>query len=420
MTLTDREKDLVLSLSAPRIFEHIEKLCSFGPREDGSQADANAVAYVEGKLRGYGAHVVRVPSDIAISRERDVDLRIVSPQERHIECRVYGRSASTPEGGILTDKIVDAGHGIDEELLAKDVKDAIVLVVAGEVSPRLVAETAAQKGAVGCIFTRRRPDDLIATYGLDRYGSRIPVVGIGYRDGELLRSLLAEGSLTLVLNVQTGLGRGKVENIVGIVEGKERPGEILLLCAHRDSVPGSPGANDNASGMAVILEMMWAFSSQRLRRTLWGVLVGGGEGGSFGARDLVESRRAELGRIRAVINLDELGAGTVLHAVAAGESPPGKVWRTSGAVNRVLVGAAADLGYQLDDTFSGQMGGLADAQPFVEVGVPTAWISKGAGYAIKRYGHTPDDRPEKIEINALKIPADILAVSLLRLDGKNI
>ncbi len=419
MTLTDREKDLVLSLSAPRIFEHIEKLCSFGPREDGSQADTNAVAYVEGKLRGYGAHVVRVPSDIAISRERDVELRIVSPQERHIECRVYGRSASTPEGGILTDKIVDVGHGTDEGYL-EDLKGAIVLVVAGEVSPRLVAETAAQKGAVGCIFTRRRADDLIATYGLDRYGSLIPVVGIGYGDGELLRSLLAEGSLALALSVQTGLERCKVDNIVGIVEGNERPGEILLLCAHRDSVPGSSGANDNASGMAVILEMMRAFSSQGLRRTLWGAFVGGGEGGSFGARDLVESITEELGYIGAVINLDELGAGTVLHAVAAGESPPGKVCRTSGAVNRVLVGAAADLGYQLDDTFSGQMGGLADAQPFVEAGVPTAWISKGAGYAIKRYGHTPDDRPEKLEINALKIPADILAVSLLRLDGKNI
>jgi aminopeptidase YwaD len=246
------------------------------------------------------------------------------------------------------------------------------------------------------------------------------VVGIGYRDGELLRSLLAEGSLTLALNVQTGLEQGEVENIVGILEGRERPEEILLLCAHRDSVPGSPGANDNASGMAVILEMMRAFSSQRLRRTLWGAFVGGGEGGSFGTRDLVESRRAELERIKAVINLDELGAGTVLRAVAAGESPPGRVWRTSEAVNRVMVGAAADLGYQLDDTFSGQMGGLADAQPFVEAGVPTAWISKGAGYAIKRYGHTPDDRPEKIEINSLKIPADILAVSLLRLDGEDV
>ena len=132
----------------------------------------------------------------------------------------------------------------------------------------------------------------------------------------------------------------------------------------------------------------------------------------------MESVNEERSRIKAAINLEELGAGTVLHARAAGKSPSGREWRTSEDVNEMLVGAAADLGYQLDDAFSGQLGDLADAQPFVEAGVPTAWISKGAGYAIKLYGHTPDDGPERIEINALKIPLDILSVGILRLDEK--
>lgn len=44
-------------------------------------------------------------------------------------------------------------------------------------------------------------------------------------------------------------------NIVVSLRGKTRPGDVVLIGAHYDTVAGTPGADDNASGVAVLLEM---------------------------------------------------------------------------------------------------------------------------------------------------------------------
>ncbi|MFO7983869.1 MAG: M20/M25/M40 family metallo-hydrolase [Desulfuromonadales bacterium] len=57
-------------------------------------------------------------------------------------------------------------------------------------------------------------------------------------------------------------------NIVIEKKGVERPGEIVLIGAHYDTVPGSPGANDNASGVAALLEIAHLLAEVETRRTL--------------------------------------------------------------------------------------------------------------------------------------------------------
>jgi hypothetical protein len=50
--------------------------------------------------------------------------------------------------------------------------------------------------------------------------------------------------------------------------GRTRPDEILLIGAHYDSVPGSPGANDNGSGVAALLEISRLFAALSPATTL--------------------------------------------------------------------------------------------------------------------------------------------------------
>lgn len=57
-------------------------------------------------------------------------------------------------------------------------------------------------------------------------------------------------------------------NIFVEKKGVERPGEIVLIGAHYDTVPGSPGANDNASGVAALLEIAHLLAEVETRRTL--------------------------------------------------------------------------------------------------------------------------------------------------------
>jgi len=62
---------------------------------------------------------------------------------------------------------------------------------------------------------------------------------------------------------------GKIcENIEAEVRGEKRPDDIIVIGAHYDSVQGSPGANDNASGVAATLALARAFAEATPARTL--------------------------------------------------------------------------------------------------------------------------------------------------------
>ena len=62
---------------------------------------------------------------------------------------------------------------------------------------------------------------------------------------------------------------GKIcENIEAEVRGRERPDDIIVIGAHYDSVQGSPGANDNASGVAATLALARTFAKTAPARTL--------------------------------------------------------------------------------------------------------------------------------------------------------
>lgn len=61
---------------------------------------------------------------------------------------------------------------------------------------------------------------------------------------------------------------GTVENLVVELPGSTRADEIVVIGAHYDTVPGTPGADDNASGVAGLLALARRFAGSRPRRTL--------------------------------------------------------------------------------------------------------------------------------------------------------
>jgi len=60
----------------------------------------------------------------------------------------------------------------------------------------------------------------------------------------------------------------EVRNLVAERGGAGRAGEIVLVGAHYDTVPTTPGADDNASGIAAMLELARAFSGRSASRTV--------------------------------------------------------------------------------------------------------------------------------------------------------
>src|SRR5207244_654199 len=70
-----------------------------------------------------------------------------------------------------------------------------------------------------------------------------------------LGAWLAAGPVRVRLVVRTVTEQRTSVNVIGIKPGTTAPAEVVVIGAHLDSVPLSPGANDNASGVATVLEV---------------------------------------------------------------------------------------------------------------------------------------------------------------------
>ncbi|HZU35211.1 MAG TPA: M20/M25/M40 family metallo-hydrolase [Gemmataceae bacterium] len=95
----------------------------------------------------------------------------------------------------------------------------------------------------------------------------------------------------LLLRLFRGLGydpvlQGRYDNIIAC-SSDAQDGPVLLLGAHYDSVPGTPGADDNASALAVCLECARLLREHQVGSTMI-VLFNGEEDGLLGSRDFVE------------------------------------------------------------------------------------------------------------------------------------
>jgi Zn-dependent M28 family amino/carboxypeptidase len=95
-------------------------------------------------------------------------------------------------------------------------------------------------------------------------------------------------------------------NVVATKRGTTRPDEIVVVGGHYDSVPGSPGANDNASGTATTLEAARVLAGIPTARTVQFVLFAAEELGLFGSAAFAAERRQG---VVAMINLDMVGWG---------------------------------------------------------------------------------------------------------------
>lgn len=103
------------------------------------------------------------------------------------------------------------------------------------------------------------------------------------------------------------------ENLEITLGGVHRPSQIIIVGAHYDSVRGSPGANDNASGVAALLEIGRMLKDADLRRTLRLVAFVNEEPpfffwGEMGSGVYARAARQRGDDIRLMISLEMLGA----------------------------------------------------------------------------------------------------------------
>lgn len=163
-------------------------------------------------------------------------------------------------------------------------------------------------------------------------------------------------------------------NVIASRPGLRRPGERVAVLAHYDTVAGTPGADDNASGVAVLLEMARVLAALSFERTIHfiGVCLEENENdddpcsGTRGSRALASYARASGWDLAAVVVLESVGyAGDGV----AQSVPPGIPIAVPESGNFIAV-IANERSSDISDSFARSVERYRVALPHVVLTVP--------------------------------------------------
>ncbi len=107
----------------------------------------------------------------------------------------------------------------------------------------------------------------------------------------------------------------ETQNVVGYIKGSVNPDSFLVVTAHYDHLGQMgketyfPGANDNASGIAMLLSLADHYSKNKPGYSMLFIALSAEEVGLLGAKKFTEDPLVELNRIRFLINFDLAGTG---------------------------------------------------------------------------------------------------------------
>jgi len=175
----------------------------------------------------------------------------------------------------------------------------------------------------------------------------------------------------------------QTQNIAGIWEGNDASlkNEYIVVGAHLDHVGKQgniyfPGANDNASGSSVVLNMIKAFSENNIKtkRSVIFVLFASEEIGLFGSKYFVQNLPMPKEKIICMMNFDCVGFGDSIQ-IGGGKSSP-KLWELINDVD------SQTSRMMVKNTWSG---GGADAEHFYQAGIPTAYFVTTNSYTHLHY-----------------------------------
>lgn len=109
-------------------------------------------------------------------------------------------------------------------------------------------------------------------------------------------------------------GNQTYRNVVARIPGKKDAGAVLIFCAHYDSHPAgpdsggrAPGADDNATGVAVLLEGARILTGKSINTSVELVFFSNEEQGHKGSKAYVKELTAKGTMIEGVINIDAIG-----------------------------------------------------------------------------------------------------------------
>jgi len=221
----------------------------------------------------------------------------------------------------------------------------------------------------------------------------------------------ATGKTVTIKNTTEHHPEGTGYNVIGILEGSDPAlkEELIIIGGHLDHLGRCyeimPGANDNASAVAVIMGIAEAMTEcpVKPRRSVMFLCFGAEEQGVVGSEYYCDHPVVPLNKTVGLINMDGVGCGERLGALAARNYP--EFWEFVKKANEKYIHREIRTSY-----FANIARPRLDAARFMWKGVPT--LSFGASGA-RSYYHITKDDIDTITPEILEDLAQLLFVALL-------
>ena len=392
-----------------RARQQVQAMVAVGPRPAESRGEQRAAQYIAGQFKSMGLTARIEPFDFESFEVSRVELKVdgtsLRPEGLGIDPYATGRGASplVASGRFV---LVDPG---ESSTWPDSLEDRILLTAQSD-DPSLHFRLAA-----------RRPRC---------------IVYLGPADFARVRG---SSGRQLTMRIQGRLKTGHSRNVVAHL-GASEPAPQIILGAHLDAYRHAPGASDNASGLAALLELARQLGQEQLPDGLGisFVAFGGEEMAVLGSRHYVARHADELSHCALALVCDNLGGdGPVRIERSGGRAMPpanpgrsqcpeaylGRTWEGIGYPWRLIPPPAlyAAMGTPYHPEWLGECIDAAtreldfptkfatgvlgsDEMAFAQAGVATCCIG-----AVNNRAHTPGDLPASVNFERVAQSTDAAA-----------
>lgn len=406
------DQKVLARIDARKAFEHIKYLSeTIGPRVAGTEEERKAAEYITKQFDklGYDVEVQTFGINNVVS-ELTVDIF----KDKLFMVNTATGSGYTNSDGI-TGQLVNCGFGGSAMDFPTEVEGKIAFVQrGGGFSFAVKAENAVKAGAIGVLMYNNVKGNVNPTLG--SYVSPIPYVSISLADGQEILNAMLNDNVTV--NIKSEL-LTQSQNVIATRKSQKANAGIVYITAHYDSVPYAPGANDNASGTAMMIEFARILKSYPIDKEIRFIACGAEEIGLDGSYYYVENlSQNELDKSIANFNMDMIatsyGPCNILYADTI-DGEPNLVTEAAEASGMRLGNNILEVG----------TGSSSDHRYFGEVGIPAACFIWGdENTNLEPWYHQPEDTIKiNISLDRLQQAGDMIGAALhtvIRKDTPNL
>lgn len=390
-------------IDGPRLWEHLRFLCEdIGPRLSGTPADERSVEYLAGHFRASGAEVTVQDYPCPGWEHQETQLALLGTGAPEVLAAV---AQTFTQGCDVQAEL--AVVGTRHELEFRPDLEGKLLVVKGEAGSELALDRSPGLLAI----EERRPLALIVVSSAEDVSSklvrdpflRVPAAAVSASVGQrLAASQGVPARLRIRARRYDSTGHNVIAHFPGATAGR------IVVGAHYDTAAGTPGAADDASGTAILLELCALFGASRRRALgLDFIAFGAEEYGrhlrALGSVEYFRRHRERALSAQAAVQVDTVGTrggNPQVYAMGWAHERKEEIVRILSAFPRTVVQEGPVMG--------------SDHVPFFLHGIPVVvFMNSYRELPI----HTPADTLELMDPDELACSAEAVAATVRHLAG---